>query len=169
MKRFAIAVAVFVVVGPPAAGQAQQPETTLASSMILRPTDHPRVPSDLSQFWMAPEKGRVRTAAQANLATAVKFENEGSHAKALSLLTNPATRQDGPLAAYADFYKGLALLHLGRVSEARATFQALQAGPLVGSVAELAALREAECDEALGDQAAALAVYERLAATKTRR
>ena len=136
-------------------------------SLVLRPTDHPRVPRDLSQFWMAPEKGRVRTPAQANLATAVKFENEGSHAKALTLLMNPATKQDGPLAAYADFYKGLALLHLGRVADARATFQAMQAGPLTGSLTEMAALREAECDEALGDQAAALAVYERLAATRT--
>ena len=36
-----------------------------------------------------------------------------------------------------------------------------------GYISEAAALREAECDETLGDQAAALAVYERLAATKT--
>ena len=32
---------------------------------------------------------------------------------------------------------------------------------------EAAALREAECDEVLGDQPAALAIYERLSATKT--
>ncbi len=66
------------------------------------------MPRELSQFWMAPDKGRVRTAAQANLATAIKFENDGDHAKALTLLTNPATKQDGPLAMYAEYYKGLA-------------------------------------------------------------
>src|SRR5204862_1265483 len=84
-----------------------------------------------------------------------------------SLLANPATKQQGPLTAYADFYRGLALLHVGRVVEARVAFQALQAGPLAGYLSEMAALREAECDEALNDQAAALAVYERLSQTKT--
>ena len=75
-----------------AAGQAQQSTdggsvstqsaapvpTTIA--LVLKPTDHPRVPRDLSQLWMAPEKGRVRSAAQANLATALKMESEGNHA-----------------------------------------------------------------------------------------
>ena len=134
---------------------------------VLRPTDHPRLPRDLSQLWMAPEKGRARTAAQANLATAIKFELDGNHAKALALLSHPATAQQGPLGAYVEFYKGLAQLHLGRSAEARVTFQALQVHELTGSLVEVAALREAECDEALGDRAAALAVYERLAAMKT--
>jgi soluble lytic murein transglycosylase len=134
---------------------------------VLRPTDHPRLPRDLSQLWMAPEKGRARTAAQANLATAIKFELDGSHARALVLLSHPATAQAGPLGAYLEFYKGLAQLHLGRPAEARVTFQALQSRELVGYLVELSALREAECDEALGDRAAALAVYERLAALKT--
>src|SRR4029078_5782031 len=115
----------------------------------------------------APDTRRPRTAAQANLATAVKFENDGNHAKALNLLLTPATRQDGPLVAYAEFYKGLAQLHLGRVAAARTTFQPLQAAKPVGYLSEMAALREAECDEQLGDQAAALAVYERLSAIKT--
>src|SRR5256885_14966543 len=58
-------------------------------------------------------------------------------------------------------------MHLGRPADARAAFQALQAGSLVGYLSEMTALREAECDEALGDRRAALAVYERLDATKT--
>src|SRR5205823_1205130 len=62
---------------------------------------------------------------------------------------------------------GLALMHLGRTADARATFQALESGPIVGYLSEMAALREAECDEALGKHAAALAVYERLAGTRT--
>ncbi|HXD75912.1 MAG TPA: lytic transglycosylase domain-containing protein, partial [Vicinamibacterales bacterium] len=80
--------------------------------------------------------------------------------------TNPATKQEGPLAAYADYYRGLALLHLGRVVDARAVFQSIQT-TAVGLLSELAALREAECDETVDDQIAAIAVYERLTAMKT--
>ena len=161
MKGLTIALAAFFVVG----AHAQQEGTIVP--VVLRPTEHPRVPRDVSQFWMAPEKGRARTAAQANLATAVKFENEGSHAKAFNLLVNAQTKQDGPLAAYAEYYKGLALMNLSRLPEALVTFRAMQSRGVAGYLAEMAALREAECDEAAGDQAAALAVYERLAATKT--
>ena len=167
MKRVLIAIAALVVLGPPEGGHYMRAEEPTPAGILLRPTDHPRVPVDVSMFWMAPEKGSARTAAQANLATAVKFEEKGEHTKALTLLLNPATKQDGPLAAYAEFYKGLAQLHLGRNADARATFQGLQVMSPVGFLSEVAALREAECDEALNDQAAALAVYERLAATKT--
>src|SRR5258706_13339849 len=58
-------------------------------------------------------------------------------------------------------------MRLGRTADARRTFQALQARPPVGYLLEGAALREAECDEALGDQAAALQIYERLSKTKS--
>ncbi len=136
-------------------------------ALVLKPTDHPRVSRDLSQLWMAPEPGRVRTAAQANLATAIKLESEGSHAKALALLTHPATAQQGPLAPYVQYYKGLAQLRMGRPAEARTTFQTLQAHTLAGFLAEASLLKEAESDEALNDYAAAVAVYERLAAMKT--
>ena len=64
-------------------------------------------------------------------------------------------------------YKGLAQLRLGRPAEARATFQALQAHTLAGFLVEASLLKEAESDEALDDRAAAVAVYERLAAMKT--
>ena len=174
MKRMTIAIVAFVflgpAIGPPEGGhyrtRLHAADATL-TPVVLRPTDHPPVPRDLAQFWMAPDSRRPRTAAQANLAMAVKFENDGSHAKALNLLVNPATRQDGLLASYAEFYKGLAQLHLGRVVEARTTFQTLQSARTVGYLSEMSALREAECDESLGDHAAALAVYERLSATKT--
>src|SRR3954467_925645 len=104
------------------AGAAAAAPTNIA--LVLKPTDHPRVPRDLSQLWMAPEKGRGRSAAQANLATAIKMEAEGNHAKALALLSNLATAQQGPLASYVAYYKGLAQLRLGRNADARATFQA---------------------------------------------
>jgi len=166
-RVFRIALAALVLMAVSAPRAAQETSSLTSAAMALRPTDHPRVPGDLSDFWMAPDKGRVRTAAQANLATAIKFENGGDHAKALALLTHPATKQEGPLATYAEYYKGLAALHLGRAAEARATFRALRSGNPVGYLAEMSALREAECDEALDDQAAAIAVYEQLTLTKT--
>jgi soluble lytic murein transglycosylase len=177
VKRGAIAIAAFLLLGPPEGGHSlpgvpdggihAQDITSALPPVVLKPTDHPQVPTDLSQFWMVPDRGRARTAAQANLAAAVKFENDASHAKALTLLLSPATKQDGLLAAYAEFYKGLALLRLGRAPEARTTFQSLQAARPVGYLSEMAALREAESDESMGDLAAALAVYERLVDVKT--
>jgi soluble lytic murein transglycosylase len=162
--RIALAALVLTAVSAP---RAQETSSLTSAAVALRPTDHPRVPVELSEFWMAPDKGRVRTAAQANLATAIKFENDGDHARALALLTQPATKQEGPLATYAEYYKGLAALRLGRAAEARTTFRALRSGNPAGYLAEMAALREAECDEALNDQPAAIAVYEQLALSKT--
>jgi soluble lytic murein transglycosylase len=167
-RVFRIALTAIVLAAGSTSKAAQQQTSSLTSAaVVLRPTEHPRVPRELSQFWMVPDKGRVRTLAQANLANAVKLENDGSHAKALALLMDPATKQDGPLAAYAEYYKGLAQLHLDRAAEARATFRALRATNPTGYLAEMAALREAECDEALGDQPAAIAVYQQLTVTKT--
>jgi soluble lytic murein transglycosylase len=151
----------------PAAPAASPGSSVPNIALVLKPTDHPRVSRDLSQLWMAPEPGRARTAAQANLAMAIKLESEGSHAKALALLTHPATAQQGPLATYVEYYKGLAQLRLGRPAEARAAFQALQAHTPAGFLAEASLLKEAESDEALNDYGAAVAVYERLAAMKT--
>ena len=91
---------------------------------------------------------------------------DGNFAKALPILSKPA-RQQGTLGDYAQYYQGFAELRLGRPAEARRTFQALAVENPVGFLAEGAALREAEADEALGDQAAALEIYERLAKTKT--
>src|ERR1019366_3221061 len=58
-------------------------------------------------------------------------------------------------------------LRLGRPADARRTFQSLASKSPSGYLVEAAALREAECAEALGDQRAALEIYARLAAVKT--
>jgi soluble lytic murein transglycosylase len=166
-RVFRIALSTLVLTAVSASHAAQQTSSLTSAAVVLRPTDHPRVPRELSQFWMVPDKGRVRTAAQANLAAAVKLENDGSHAKALALLTSPAMKQDMALAAYAEYYKGLTLLRLDRAADARATFRALRSINPTGYLAEMAALREAECDEVLGDQTAAIAVYEQLTQTRT--
>ena len=108
-------------------------------------------------------KGSRRTR---EFADAVKLEVDGNFAKALPILSK-ASLQQGPLGDYALYYQAFAEMRLGRPAEARRLFQTLQSKSPVGYIAEGAALREAECDETLGDQAAALEVYERLARSKT--
>jgi soluble lytic murein transglycosylase len=148
------------------AGHPRAQEATPARAPLV-PTDHPRVPQDLSQVWLAPDgQRRSRTATQNDFAAAVKLEVMGNFAKALPVLSQAAIRQ-GSLGDYAEYYKGFAELRLGRPDEARRTFRAVQARGPVGYLTEAAALREAECDEALSDYAAAVAIYERLASTKT--
>jgi soluble lytic murein transglycosylase len=132
---------------------------------LLRPTIHTRFSEDPSRLWMAPAR-RPGRATTNEFAAAVKLEVDANFAKALPIVSQPSLQQ-GTLADYALYYQGFAEMRLGRTADARRTFQALQARPPVGYLVEGAALREAECDEALGDQAAALELYERLARTRT--
>ena len=108
--------------------------TTIA--LVLKPTDHPRVPRDLSQLWMAPEKGRVRSAAQANLATALKMESEGNHAKALALLSKPATAQQGRWPLTPSTTRGLAPTPARPQRRCPRHISSAQSKPLAGFLVE---------------------------------
>jgi soluble lytic murein transglycosylase len=149
---------------PSVAPHAQQPPAD--EPKALQPTNHPRVPADAAKLWMAPATAIARTPTIAQFADAVKLEVDTNFARALPILAQPSVQQ-GTLGDYAIFYEGLAQLRLGHAAEARKTFQDLQAKPPVGYLVEAAALREAEADESLGDQSAALDVYDRLAQKKT--
>jgi soluble lytic murein transglycosylase len=150
--------------------RAQLPAAPLsAGAPALKPTNHPPLPPDLTQAWLVPSlgsgaSGRV-TAAMQEFAAAVKLEVDGNFAKALPILMQPSLQQ-GPLGQYAEYYQGFAELRLGRPAEARRIFQALAAKNPIGFLAEAAALREADCLELLGDQAGAMAIYERLSKSK---
>jgi soluble lytic murein transglycosylase len=135
---------------------------------VLAPTNHPIVPADLSQLWLAPEveKNRTRSAVLDQFVEGVKLEVDSNFARALPIFSRSALQQ-GVLGHYAIYYKGLAEMRIGRPTEARTTFRGLAAQGPVGYLAEVTALREAECNEALGDQRAAAAIYERLVTTKT--
>jgi len=135
-------------------------------AVILVPTNHPRLPAEISQLWMAPDRSHMHTAPMNEFAEAVKLEVDANYAKALPIFSQPSL-QKGPLGDYAIFYEGLAELRLGQPADAKRTFQSLQARELVGYLVEAAAVKEAECDEALGDQSGAAAIYERLSAAKT--
>ncbi len=156
-----------------ASPRAQQTAAQGGGDVVLKPTIHPRVPADLSQLWLVPvapaganRAGGARPAALDEFAAAVKLEVDSNFAKALPIFMQPALRQ-GPLGHYAEYYQGLAELRLGRAADARQTFQTLAAKNPVGYLVEAAALREAECDETLNDQDAAMRVYQRLAKTKS--
>src|SRR5262249_39817381 len=72
----AATIALLTMSGAP---RAQQPAE---APVTLLPTNHPRLPNDLSQLWLVPEPGRARTATQTAFATAVKLEVDGNFAKA---------------------------------------------------------------------------------------
>ena len=163
---------------PASTPHAQTLPPSTVGDVVLAPTPHPRLPSDLSLLWLAPDgptrAGRsstgprslaARTAAS-DLASAVKLEVDGNFAKALPVLSQPGI-QEGTLGHYAEYYRGLAEFRMGRPADARRTFRALAAKAPVGYLVEATALREAECDEALDDHAAAMAIYDRLSQGKT--
>ena len=172
MKRSGVlAIALVAALGtisvPAAAPRAQQTGASADGDALLKPTIHSPLPADLTQLWMAPSRARSPRPASVNEFTdAVKLEVDGDFAKALPMLSSEAVQQ-GTLGHYAEYYKGLAELRLGRPADARRTFQSIAAKHPIGYLVEATALREAESDEALGDLGAALDIYERLAKTKT--
>ena len=153
-----------VLLAPVTTTRAQQ-QPSPSVGVVLTPTSHPKLPGELSQLWLAPSAA-AHSAALDAFATGVKLEVDSNFAKALPIFQQAAVRQ-GVLGHYAEYYEGLAQLRLGHPTEARQTFKALAAKNPAGYLIEAAALREAECDEALNDQNAAMEVYERLSKTKT--
>src|ERR1700738_1297842 len=123
MNRLGLTLIV-VLLAPGVAPRAQQPPA--AAAAVLKPTSHPRLPGELSQLWLAPVSHGVRTAALSDFAIGVKLEVDSNFAKAPPTSMHPPARQ-GVLAHYAEYYQGLAELRLGRASDARHTFQQLQA------------------------------------------
>ncbi len=148
--------------------RAQSPAPAIARDpVLLKPTNHPRLPSDPADVWLVPVQPAVaRTAAVNDFVNAVKLEVDSNFAKALPILSQPAVQQ-GTLGFYAVYYQGLAELRTGHPADARKTFRSLAAKNPVGYLVEATALREAECAEALGNESAAMEIYTRLAAGRT--
>jgi soluble lytic murein transglycosylase len=156
-----------LAIAPTPHAQQPAPPAGETTTFVLKPTNHPRVPTDLTQLWLVPPATHgERTAATRDFMSAVKLEVDSDFAKALPMLSQPALHQ-GTLAGYAVYYEGFAQLRLGHAAEARKTFQSLASSAPVGYLTEASALREAECDEAIGDHVAALEIYDRLSRTKS--
>ena len=134
----------------------------------LAPTAHAALPEDPSDLWLVPSESD-RTAKSASqhtaLADAVKRYAEGDFAGAAQLASRPVLAST-PLAGYATYYLGLAQLRLEQTDEARRTFSRLLDAKPGGHLAAAAILGAGEAAEAAGDHAAALRLYDGLAAAK---
>ena len=135
----------------------------------LAPTVHPPLPASASDLWLVPaESDRAARALSTYdpLVEGVKRFQEGEdYAGALALVTRPTLRTT-PLADYAAYYTGLSQLRLGRFAEGRAILDALVDRKPQGYLSIAAALGAGEAAEALGDNAAAVKIYDRLAGEK---
>ena len=134
----------------------------------LTSTPRPRLPGASSPIWLVPDAAAVAAVpkAAAGFASAVRLFAAGKFAEALPLFTAPALAGT-PLAAYATYYGGLCSLNLSRAADARAAFASVRASRASGFVVEAATGREADAAAAQGDHAAAAALYDELARSKT--
>src|SRR5437868_4085019 len=107
-----VATIVAILVVPAVAPRAQQAPAAGDPVITLTPTNHLRLPADLSKLWMAPSSGQSRDGND-KFAAAVKLEVDSNFAKALPMLSD-ASVQQGTLGRYAEYYLGLAQLRLGQ-------------------------------------------------------
>ena len=111
-------------------------------------TSHPPLPADPSHYWLIPESPAPPAASQPStanlreLARGVALLADDDFAGALPLVTNPAL-QTTPLAMYARYYAGVALLGLERPDEAMAMLASLE-GKVEGYLQDAVPLRLAD-------------------------
>jgi soluble lytic murein transglycosylase len=156
------AIVALALLAPPAQQPAPPTPTELA------PTVHPALPANPSDLWLVPtgnDRAARSTAIFTALANGIKRFGEENYAAALVLFSTPALANTA-LADYATYYKGLAQLRLGQVSEARRTLEAVMERKAPGYVAVAAALAAGEAAETANDFPAAIRIYERLADQK---
>jgi soluble lytic murein transglycosylase len=149
---------------PRAEQRTEAPASALAQPLTA--TAHPSLPDDPFELWLAPTDSRRRTGpAVTSLKSGIRLLAESRYTEALPLVR--AKLAGTPLADYAQYYTGLTELRLARYADARRTFEAMMARPLVGYLSEAVRLRDAEAAEAQGDAAAAAEVYTELASAST--
>jgi len=132
----------------------------------LSPTAHPPVPNDLSSMWLVPSQNARLGPAMTNFVRGVRLlEEDDKPAAALPLVSDGALSTT-PVADYARYYTGLALMKLARYAEADNVFSDLAARQIEGHLPEDAAFRLAEIRETQKDYKGAVAVYDALLVKK---
>ena len=132
----------------------------------LSPTAHPPVPTELASMWLVPEQNAKLGPALANFVRGVRLlEEDDRPAQALPLVSDGALSTT-PVADYARYYTGLALMKLDRLAEADAVFADLSTRQIAGHLPEDAAFRLAEIRETQKDYKGAVSVYESLVLKK---
>lgn len=140
---------------------------TVVAQQRLAPTAHPPVPAELSSMWFATAAGASMGPALTNFVKGVRLleENDKNAAAALPLVSASALATT-PLADYARYYTGIALIKLQRYEAADGVLGELAARKIDGHLPEDAALRQAEAREARKDFKGAVVVYETLLGRK---
>lgn len=132
----------------------------------LSPTAHPPVPNDLSSMWLVPDQGAKLGPALANFVRGVRLLEDDNRAAAALPLVSDGALSTTPVADYARYYTGLALIKLERYAEADKVLSDLAARRIDGHLPEDAALRLGEIREAQKDYPGAVETYEALVARK---
>jgi soluble lytic murein transglycosylase len=132
----------------------------------LSPTPHPPVPADLSSMWLVPEQGAKLGPALTNFVRGVRLLEEDDRAAAALPLLSDGALSTTPIADYARYYTGIALIRLSRYAEAQSVLADLSSRQIDGHLPEDAAFRLAEVYETQKDYKNAVAVYESLVTKK---
>jgi soluble lytic murein transglycosylase len=132
----------------------------------LSPTAHPPVPADLASMWLMPGQSAKLGPALTNFVRGVRLlEEDDRAAQALPLVSDGALSTT-PVADYARYYTGLALIKLERYAEADSVLSDLSARQIDGHLPEDAAFRVAEIRETQKNFKGAVVVYERMVTRK---
>jgi soluble lytic murein transglycosylase len=132
----------------------------------LSATAHPPVPNDLASMWLVPEQNAKLGPALANFLRGVRLLEEEDRAAAALPLVSDGALSTTPVADYARYYTGLALIRLQRYADADNVFSDLAARQIEGHLPEDAAFRVAEIRETQKDYKGAVSVYESLVLKK---
>ncbi|HUQ88854.1 MAG TPA: transglycosylase SLT domain-containing protein [Vicinamibacterales bacterium] len=132
----------------------------------LSATAHPPVPNDLASMWLAPEQTAKLGPALTNFVRGVRLLEEEDRAAAALPFVSDGALSTTPVADYARYYTGLALMRLSRYGDADAVFSDLAARQIDGHLPEDAAFRLAEIRETQKDYKGAVKVYESLVLRK---
>jgi soluble lytic murein transglycosylase len=132
----------------------------------LSPTAHPPVPADLSSMWLVPDQNAKLGPALTNFMRGVQLLEEDDRPAAALPLVSDGALSTTPVADYARYYTGLALMRLSRYGEAAAVFSDLASRQIDGHLPEDAAFHVAEIREVQKDYRGAVNVYESLVARK---
>jgi soluble lytic murein transglycosylase len=111
-------------------------------------------------MWFAPSGASALSPVLADFVKGVQLLEDRNAAAAALPLVSASGLAKTPLADYARYYQGLALLELERFDAADAVFAELAAKPIQGHLPEEAAFRQGEVKEAKEDYRGAVAVYE---------
>jgi len=135
-----------------------------AQERAVTTTTHPPLPADPSHYWVIPELSALATnqvpaASLTDFARGVALIAEEDFWGALPLVSNPGLEAT-PLAQYARYYTGVALLGLERPAEAATTLAPLE-GKVEGYLQDAVPLRLAEAALTREVPAAAVGILEK--------